>query len=1017
MSLEMWSQVKMFSNGENLDAETLNVPIGQLGDRTSYLYNKLKGLMESGKMSAVILTDVPLATKSDREPEEGNAVYLDSDEGCFAVAKATMSLYDDFKAANSAFTVGILQSKEGDKGNVLVYGNMSLNLGGAGFKVDSMIESDEDFRPGRYYLSANEAGKLTANPNGPVIYVCSITGEVDEDSGRFDSGSAIVSPQFLDIGTSHIHRTAVLTARPAGTESTDGYLPIDETFDAETSSGPLAIRFGGIWTSDNDVEYEFWFADDSAYWPTGATLYWSEDGVRDPSMKVVIPAPDVEVPISNGLTAKVTFPDSKGGIAYSELSANKRTWASLSFPNAGKGWLDHEAFTIAEPISEMSGPKPKVAIRGSAGESILGVNVVFPSNLQVATISQIEDGSSFIYGGVTYDFTADIESYSGSNTPLPVGSCLADSIMILVNALSKAVAENKFAMFEDTSVSDGSSAYLVVMDGDPLSVSGIISNVSEVSSSGSRIVEGVDLMVVFDGCWRVIGNTAYVRDIDAYTWTRIGSGIEVMPIQDVSGTIAVANAETPLFAAVVDDEPDALYDYVIGMDQQVARFWPPVPPKSAALLVNGVEMDNKALLPDSPTVSFGKDTIHWFEDDEGRKPWPESFVRRGAYIDPAYDKAEVMHWVRGFQGATGPVTSIQVREGSPLKIYGYGTNDTANTGDLELAADFDFEIENGGVGGYNVPKRARNGKLIAGPVVEQIIGGAGVSVISKAGCPNGQGTVIIALDNGSYRSQFTDIALENAEQAKIGMFPYIRLKGYTNTITSPSAFTATMRVPTNLPDGNYSLKIQASVFGEVGFSDVSSRKQACIRMSYNILPDFDATDSLKYRNLKTGLLKPDEDRTILIPLGHEEDGGIVYNGFDPVLVMTDDSTVKDDDDVVAKVLGKNIPYSREFIMQDITPNLRPGYLVGIRFSRAVASGSEVIPYTDPLGFINLSWTLTAAEGKWRSSVGTNVNPLDGVEVNTTTEEGVRKAVGAIGGVLGARVVKSRRLNTVRQISK
>ena len=208
MSKEMWSQVKKFADGDNLDAETLNVPIGQLGERTAYLYARLKELWASGKMSSVILMDVKLSTEEGRVPVVGNAVYLDTASGRFAAAKATMSLYDDFTAAQSAFTVGILQKKDGDSGNVLVYGSLDLNPTGSPILVRDMIESGESFRPGRYYLSANEAGKLTAHPNGPLIYVCTVSGTVV--AGGLN-GKAVVTPQFLDLGQSHIHRTAVLT--------------------------------------------------------------------------------------------------------------------------------------------------------------------------------------------------------------------------------------------------------------------------------------------------------------------------------------------------------------------------------------------------------------------------------------------------------------------------------------------------------------------------------------------------------------------------------------------------------------------------------------------------------------------------------------------------------------------------------------------------------------------------------------------------------------------------------------
>ena len=960
MSKEMWSQLKKFSNGDSLDADTLNVPIGQLGDRTSYLYARLKELLASGKMSSVVLTGVNLSTETGKEPAVGNVVYLDNETQRFAAAKATMSLYDDFKAADSAFTVGILQSKSGSTGNVIVYGSLNLNPGGSPFVVSDMIESGEEYRPGRYYLSANEAGKLTAHPNGPLVYVCTISGGTV--SGGF-SGMAIVSPQFLDIGTSHVHRTAVMTARPAGTLSTAGYLPIDETFTTE-QVGPLALRFGGTWTSDSDVAYSFYLDQGSADWPNGVILRWRENGKESDSFKVAIHAPDEEVKISNGLTARLSLPASGPSHAYANLSANQRTWETLVFPEAGRGWLDHEARGVAG-MSFTDGPK--VAIRGRFDSSNAIVRIAFPEKAQVCTISSISSGDEFSFGGKTYEFTADTSTYSGENAPVALGTCLADSALFLVEALSKDISED-VALFAVHESNSGNSAKLLVIGHDNtevVSVDGtvIASDPEVVTGSGFDVKGATGLKaIVFDGNGRVLSDDPIVDGMSSYTWksAREDGRLSLLLYQDVEGTASVASGSV-LSSIVADDEPEALFDYVIGMDPKIANYWPPVPPKSAALIVNGVEMDNKAILKDSPTVSFGRDTIHWFSSERGKKPWPEGFVRRGAKIDPAYDKTQVMHWVRGFQGATGPVTSLQVRAGSPLKLYGYGTDGFANTGDLELAAEFDFRLENGGAPGFNVPKRTRDGVLIAGPVVERIVGGAGVSVISRAGCPDGQGTVVIALDNGAYRNQFTDIALENSEQAKIGMFPYIRLKGYSgDTISSPSAFTATMRVPTNLPDGKYALMVSASVFGESGFSG-QSKRSACIKFAYNILPDFSAGEGMMYRNLKTSLLKPDSERTVLVPFGHSADGGIAYNGFDPVFITTDDSSLTDKDDVIAKVLGKSIPAAADFAVQQVSPELRPGYLVGVRISRAVTQADGVEPYTGGIGFINLSWSLVSLD--------------------------------------------------------
>ena len=771
MSMDMWSDVRKFVDGDSLDAKTLNLPVGQLGDRTDYLYARLRELIDGDKLSSVVLTGVVMSDKEGEAPEEGNVVYLrqNDEEEMFVAskAKATMSMYDDFTAADSAFAIGILQSRRDTTGNVVVYGRMNLSPDGSPISKDSIIESGEVFRPGRYYLSANEAGKLTAHPNGPRIYVCTIGGKKGTSGGL--NGTAILNPQFLDIGTSHVHRSAVLKARPAGELSADGKHVLGY---GTLSRGPFHLQFGGTWTGDGTVTYEFevvvlsgqtvecpsGYQLKCTQWPKWPDGYGDDGSSSDPvtsSYVRNIESLGVPVEITNGLTATLTVDaDSSSSSSWDMCSLGdwQMKWAPMDFPESGQGWVDH------------------------------------------------------------------IQS------------------------------EN-------------------------------------------------------------------------------------------------------------DEYPMAIYDYVLGMDPQIANYWPPVPPKSAAIMVNGVEMDNAALFPKNPTVAFGKETLHWFENDDGRKPWPENIAE--ADSDPSLDKVMVMHWVRGFQGATGPVTSIQPKKGSPLKIYGYGTNDSANTGDLEIDAEIDFEIEEGGAPGCMVPKRSEKGKLIAGPVVERIIPGPGISVIESPGSPKGQGTVIVGLDNGSYRSQFEDIALENAEQAKIGMFPYIRLKGYSGqSISSPSAFTATMRVPTNLPDSKYALALYASVFGENGYE--GQRLAACVRMSYSILPDLSATGNLMYRNLKTNILKPNSERTVVIPFGHQDTNGFVYNGFDPILVTTNGAGFDSEDDIVENAFGNEIPFYPEFAGQEVSPYLRPGYLVGIRISRAITQSEEYGAYTGPIGFINLSWNIVSA---------------------------------------------------------
>jgi hypothetical protein len=735
MSDLTWSQVDKFDNGQDLDAKTLNTPISQLAERTEYLKRRLSTVIGDDMGSAVILKGVSLSREEDEKPSRGNVVYYDAERRVFLKAKASMSLYDDFTSSNSALVVGVLIDECDMLGNVLVYGK--LNLWASVLNISNMLEDGAEFRPGRYYLSSREAGKVTSDPTGPLVYIGSFGGTV-VGSGFEEGSMAVVNPQFLDIGTSHVHRVAVLAARPAGQLDANGRV-VGYYAGGSTNT---SLLFGGTWTSDGSAEYSFYLTVANGT----VRLCWAENESGVPI------TPNGEyVSVSNGLKAKLIYTgsgDPENGI----------TWSSLEFPMAGRGWINHD---------EMEG----------------------------------------------------------------------------------------------------------------------------------------------------------------------------------------------------DEASGAKYEYVIGMDPQVANYWPPVPAKSAALVVNGVEVDNGALFPEAPTVSFGSRTIYWYEDAEGRKPWPEvdgQETARWSEFDPSQDKTEVMHWVRSFQSATGPVTSLQVKPGSPLKIYGYGTSDYANTGDLEIAADFDFEVTDGGLPGYTVPKKGKDGKLIAGPVVEKIVAGPGISITSQEGNPDGQGVVTVSLGD-AVAQHFGDIALENAEQSKLGMFPYIRLKGYQQGASSivPAAFTATMRVPMSVPEGKYAIKMQATVFGEASFSDASDRSMAGITLDYNILPDYAFAESEAYQNLKNGLVKPTSPRKLTIPFGRLVGSSYKYDAFDPVIVATD-GYGDDQDDIISNALGRVIPSRYDFVDQTRFRDLKPGYLVGVRISRAIPEG-VVNEYRNAIGFINLSWTLVSAE--------------------------------------------------------
>mgnify|MGYP003293297610 CR=1 FL=1 len=736
----------MYRNGEKVDEKTLNVPVRQLASRTDYLKRRLAQALEYG--SCVVLPNVPLSDDPAYAPEAGNVVYC-GNNGKFMKASARMSRYDDFEAADSALTVGILVSSTGTTGNVLVYGKMGIGPS-TGFTADKLLAQGEEFRSGRYYLSAIDDGKLTAHPTGPLVYVCSL-----QSAGGSSPTVAYVNPQFLDIGTSHVHRVYQLVARPAGDVvdgKVEGFLPdaAGSTLSPAAPGSLPKLKFHGQWTRTDKITYKFWLAGNGDW--GGTVFHWSytvSSHVTENSKTLHSGADARNIDVGNGLLVDLVLPEADSSSVYGDIQDGQLNWTGYEFPDVGRGW---------ESCTE-----------------------------------------------------------------------------------------------EDQEL-----------------------------------------------------------------------------------------------------HPGAKYKYVMSLHEEVDRYFPPVPAQSAGLFVNGVAMESSGVFHENPTYEVGHDTIYWMTDE--RLPWPDAATSRMSVVDHSEDKTIAFYFNVGFQCANGPVTSISPAPGSPIKTYTYGTRDPAYTGDLSIDLDFDLEVVEGGVPGYQVAKKGQGGKLLAGPVVEKIKAGPGLVVVPDAGCPDGQGVLTIGMDNGTLRGQFSEIALENAKQEKLGLFPYVSLLGWTQGGTSniPSAFTATMRVPTSMTGEAYRLHVRAVVFGATGYEG-ARRRAAGLKFEYNILPDY--TDDT-HRSLKTGLIVPDSpsSRTITLPFGHSESGVWKYVAYDP-FVATTDTSEEERPDVVVPAFRGPVPNSAEFELHDFE-DLKPGYLVAIRISRS--DNPDTVgydSYAGQIGFLSLEWTL------------------------------------------------------------
>lgn len=251
----IWPAVTSFEDGDNVDAKTLNAPIRQLAARTEHLLR----LLQQNDRTKVAVVDAQLSDPDNYGvPDVGSVVYRASD-GTYA--KAIGSAEEDawFYATPEAMAVGVVGSKASgaSTGTVVLCGYVSFGDG-----IDaSQVIADVNPSSGRYYLSNTVEGKLTANPSGPIIYVC----DCHVEGGKVTS--MLVNPQYRDTGESHVHRSFVLDWKPMGGFSYKGSTSFGVYGIYPTGMNPnttgfspkkvITLLIGGAWDTTKSVTYTF----------------------------------------------------------------------------------------------------------------------------------------------------------------------------------------------------------------------------------------------------------------------------------------------------------------------------------------------------------------------------------------------------------------------------------------------------------------------------------------------------------------------------------------------------------------------------------------------------------------------------------------------------------------------------------------------------------------------------------------------------------------------------------------
>ena len=949
--MSLWVAVHALVDNTDVVAATFNQPLLELTERTNYLYDKVQDLYGTGLFESIRLMDVTLAT----DVQAGDIVYRNPDTGIFERAIASMSLADNFSVADSSYALGIAVSAAAYVGTVVVSGRAYLTTGQVPWVLADLMQTGETFRAGPYYLSSLEAGKITAYPLGPRIYI-----------GNYSDTDVLISPQYRDTGEAHQHRTYPLFSQPAGTQLVTNPEQADGThailgFDAQVAAeaydrvpklvatgdwtgltAQYAITLGGLTITDLPSSFAV------------ATLYWS--GAESGSVRVTA----FEQPVSigtKGLKVSLENPTTDSwDIPYAATSDSqgKRTW-DLDIPEMTQGWLARHYRQEATTDNYVDNGYRFRLMGGPAAYADLRVNdqitLVCPGAIVAADMTvQPAAHETTIIGSYVFEYTDD-GTYTAGNIPVTIELTAAETLL----NLQAAILDTADTSIVPVQAADASDLFIGTTVATAVTHLGsVLTPVTTAHPIGQDAK-----LLIYDRDNMALVAAGYWDAIAWYTPVTLTNGLQLIAVPyTATGTpCASENLDegNAWRLSITDEAPGAHFVYAMGMHQSLNQFFPPVPRNSAAFVLNGVELDSKDLFPTNPTYGIGTEALYWYSNTYGMVPWPADWVSIISTGAQHLQQNAAFHFIRN-AGQSGVVTSLRAATGSPIVVRRCGTVDTASVGDLELDVDFNLQSSDANLAGFQVVKSTASGKLLRGPVVERIVPGPGIALTQTSGAAAGQGTVTIGLANApDYMGDFEQVALQNAKEEVVGMFPYIRMLPWTNAIAAqniPSGFIANFRVPFTLPPtSRYKFCFYISMFGEDAVA-ATPLQTAGLLFSYSILTDYtDILSGDSYQSLKDAFVSTTKQIDVRFGGGSPFEP---YTGYDPLMIHNDSSPEMYEDIVNKRqyVGFSSLPGS-EFAAGCV----RAGSLIGIKLQRTATLGSN--PYTGGLGFLTLRWKLVA----------------------------------------------------------
>jgi hypothetical protein len=894
-----------YRDGEDdLDEQNMNRPINALTQRTDWLKDRLEVVAGDRPFESVRLTDIGLSTTDT--PAVLDFVYLEPDTGFFApaLAEAIPSAIGAYASASwSSYAIGILVATgTSGTGTVVTYGHLDLT----GVLLTSILEADEIFRDGPYYLSTAQSGKMTAVPKGPAIYL----GYFLEDKTNPGYGDwALLAPQVKDIWQAHLHYNFALDSQPAGDNEPTGTAPTDIHYirgikpdDYQPGGGsagepPYRMLVVGDWVGNGEVTYTVWVTttDDTL---SGALVHWStNDGSDDTGGSTGVRLPAYNIPIAIGSKGLSVVFEMGGAYTTYITSADFNAMVTIAVAQVERQW------TLDIP-TRVTGWQQKWVRQLN---SYTGTTPTTETDVAMYLFGRFVNPDERAFDQISVEVTNAGGHFSSGTVDVDVKDRYGATIASFSN------------------VPYGGVAQAVVNSGDW----DLWLVVSEYDSDGNPVVDDAGGLQVTDS-WQ-------------FQFQDEAPGASFEYTVDFDANLDTYYPPSPLTAVVLENNGVAMDQFGVFKEGEGTYvptlrtlFWYPddyarVPfprdwqtlalPGSAEYQINSMLYFNRMAMAAAGIVTSIRAN-------------PESGIR---IVDAATGQPAIIGDLE-IQGDLTFLLEDTGREGYNA-VKGVGEN-----GKLQLGPVVE--------------------KVQAGPgIYVRSFGGApegqGVLEIGY----NGDG-----LGSGVFTDVTLLNAKQEMVPNKI--YSFIKLLEWDSASGDniDTAFQMQFRVPANL-SGEYRALLYFTVFGlekiDTGIN-VSNTQWAGLTMDYSIIRDLTLVGTPAY--VDDTLLDANEVVYQLptdVPLGRAAGSsvpGVAYRAYDPTLIHNDVDLTPIEGQISDPFMGSGIPTAAD-VTAGTFDLLAAGDLVAVKLRRSsptLAHQGGAKEYTPSIGFINMRWRLVGA---------------------------------------------------------